>query len=419
VSSIPSSQHDGARGPNERARPPGDINPGFRIGSIAGIDINVDWSLLVIFLLVTFSLGGGVFPTWHPDWGVGLSWLTAAIAAALLLASILVHELSHAIVGRAQGIPIRRITLFVFGGMAHLEREPHTWSAELLMAIVGPITSFVIGIACLFAGGFALGGVEATPDNAIEVLSRAGPFATILLWLGPVNIVLALFNLVPGFPLDGGRVLRAALWGATGDLYRATRWAAGLGRVFGWLLIAAGFAMVLGFNVPFFGTGLVGGLWIALIGWFLNNAALMSYQTLLAKRSLRDVPVSRVMVSNFVSVAPDLTVTTLVEDYLLRSEQHTFPVIEGGRLAGVVSLEDVRKTDPARRDTLRVSDIMTPATQLATVTPEEDVSESLRFLSHRSVNQLPVVEDGEVRGILRREDVLKWLALRGGEAAAS
>ncbi|HYY15937.1 MAG TPA: site-2 protease family protein [Gammaproteobacteria bacterium] len=395
------------------------LNTGFRVGSIAGIHIFVDWSLLIIFFLVTSSLGAGVFPEWHPDWGGGLIWITALTAAILFFVSVLLHELSHALVGRAQGIDIRRITLFVFGGVAQLEREPHRWQAELLMAIVGPITSFVLGLLFIFLGSASAGEeIQPNPSDPLQTFSALGPLATVLLWIGPINILLGAFNLVPGFPLDGGRALRAVLWGLTGDLYRATRWAAGLGQGVAWILIGCGFAMIFGTRVPVFGTGVVGGMWIALIGWFLNNAAIMSYRQLLVQRSMEHVPVSRIMLSQFDTVAPDMPISTLIEDYIMRSDQRAFPVVENGRLVGLVCLEDVRRVDPTQRATLAVRAIMTPAHALTTVAPEEASTEALQALSRREVNQLPVVKHGTVRGLIRREDILKWLSLHGEQAVA-
>ncbi|HSF49024.1 MAG TPA: site-2 protease family protein [Burkholderiales bacterium] len=395
------------------------MGTGFRLGSIAGVQIFADWSLFIIFLLVMFTLGAGVLPAWHPDWGAGVTWVTAFAAAVLFFASVLIHELSHALVGRANGIDIRRITLFVFGGMAHLEREPHAWRAELLMAIVGPITSFVLGGLFLFVGGLTAERVVLNPNDPLQALAALDPFSTVMLWLGPINIMLAIFNLVPGFPLDGGRVLRAAIWGATGDVYRATRWAAALGQAFAWLLIACGFAMILGLRVPFFGTGVFGGLWLALIGWFLNNAAFMSYRQLLTRRSLENVPVSSVMLSRFATVPPHTSLASLIDEYIMRSDQRAFPVVEGDRLVGLVCLEDVRRLSPAERTTQSVRDVMTPARELATIAPDEATAEALQALSRRAVNQLPVVKDGQVRGLIRREDILKWLSLHGEEQVAS
>lgn len=386
---------------------------GIRLGSIAGIAIHLDWSLAIIFLLITSGLALGLFPAWHPDWSPALAWATAFAAAVLFFASVLAHELSHAIVGRAQGMTIRRITLFVFGGMAHLEHEPHRWRAELAMAIVGPITSLAIGIGALLAAGLLIGPVELDLDEPGRFLARLGVAATLLVWIGQVNLILAVFNLVPGFPLDGGRVLRALLWGATGDLRRATRWASGAGQGFAWLLIGLGVAMALGIRVPVFGVGLVNGLWLMFIGWFLNNAAFASYRQLLVRDALENVPVARLMRKQFASVPPDLSVSELVEAHILRSDQRAFPVEENGRMIGVVCLADVRRLARERWPETAVREIMTPADRLASVRPEDDALEALSLLGAKGVNQLPVVAAGRLAGFVLREDILKWLALYG------
>ncbi len=389
------------------------MRKGFRLGSVSGIELRIDWSLAIIFVLIVSMLGGGLFPAWHPEWSAAHSWATAFASALLFFASVLVHELSHALTGRAHGIPVKRITLFVFGGMAQLEREPHEWRAELWMAIVGPLTSLVLGIAFLVGAESLMGDVQVDPTQPAALLAQLGTAPTLLLWLGQVNIVLALFNLVPAFPLDGGRVLRAALWGATGDLLKATRWASSLGQAFAWLLIAAGLAMILGLRVPLFGTGLVGGLWLAFIGWLLNSATLMGYRQLVLQEAFQDLAVGDLMQKDFVAVSPDLSVAALVEEHLMRSSQRTFPVMDGQRLAGLVSFEDVRKLDRGEWPHTSVRDVMTPIGKLATVAPQDDAFEVLRTLGSREINQLPVVEGRTLRGLLRREDLLKWLALYG------
>lgn len=254
------------------------MRSGFQLGSVAGIAVHVDWSLLIVFFVIASSLAGGLFPAAHPDWTPGHTWATAVAAALLFFASILAHELSHAIVGRARGIPVLGITLFVFGGVAQIAREPGDWRAELVMAIAGPITSLVLGFAFLLLADLTGGSARIDRDDIVGTLAQLGTLPTLLVWLGQVNIVLALFNLVPGFPLDGGRVLRAMIWGATGDVDRATRWASGAGQAFAWLLIGIGISMLLGAHVPVFGSGPIGGIWLALIGWFLNKAALVSSQ---------------------------------------------------------------------------------------------------------------------------------------------
>ncbi|HEX6998188.1 MAG TPA: site-2 protease family protein [Gammaproteobacteria bacterium] len=384
---------------------------GLHLARVAGVDVYLDWSLLIIFALVTVSLGAGVLPLWHPEWGAVTVWLVAVAAAILFFLSVLTHELAHAVVGRRQGIDVPRITLFVFGGVAQLREEPKTWRGELVMAIVGPLTSLAIGAVCLALGSAIAGPIDVDPERPEQVFATLGPLATLLFWLGPVNIVLAVFNLVPGFPLDGGRVLRAALWGATGDLRRATRWASNAGQVFAWYLIGSGLAMVLGFSVPVFGRGGVSGLWLALIGWFLNNAAVQSYRQLLVREALTDVPVSRLMLTDVRVVSPDVSVQRFVDDYFLGSGQRAYPVVEGERLVGMACLRDVRKVPRADWDAKRVADIMT--TKVAAVAPEDPASEALSELGRLGVNQLAVVVEGRVRGLLRREDILRWLALHG------
>jgi Zn-dependent protease len=386
---------------------------GLRLGSIAGIAIHVDWSLAIVFLLLTSGLAMNLFPAWHPDWSAPLAWLTALAAAVLFFSSVLAHELSHALVGRAQGITIRRITLFVFGGVAHLEREPHGWRGELVMAIVGPLTSLALGIGALLAAGALLGPVTFDPQHPEQLFARLGVLATLLVWIGQVNLILAVFNLVPGFPLDGGRVLRAVLWGVTGSLRRATRWASAGGQGFAWLLIALGIAMAAGIPVPVLGVGLVNGLWVMFIGWFLNNAALASYRQVLLREALEDVPVARMMQRTLESVPPDLAVGDFVERHLMRSDQRAFPVVADGQLLGVVCLADVRRLAREAWGTTLVGEIMTPAAKLASVHPDQDALEVLSLLAAKGVNQLAVIEGGRLQGFVRREDVLKWMALYG------
>jgi Zn-dependent protease len=389
------------------------LNRGLRIARIAGIDVVLDWSLLLIFMLITVSLSAGVFPAWHPGWSVVLSWATGLGAAVMFFASVLAHELSHALVGRAQGIEIRRITLFMFGGMAHMSKEPQQWRAELLMAAVGPLTSLVLGILFLVLAYMLTGPIEVDLEHPEEVLSSLGPVATLLLWLGPINIVLALFNLVPGFPLDGGRILRAVLWGMTGDLHQSTRLASDMGRGFAWLLVLLGVGMMFGLRAPVFGTGLISGLWLAFIGWFLHNAALMSYRQLLIRESLEDVPVQRLMRSGLEEVDPGMRVSELVEDHLMRSDQRAYPVTEGGRFRGLVCLQDIRTVKRPDWTHITVEKIMTPADRLSILAPQDDAADALFQLAQVDVNQLPVVEHGRFMGLLQRDDILKWLVMFG------
>lgn len=338
---------------------------GIRLGRLFGVRIGADWSILVAFWLVTVSLAVGTFPAWHPDWSESLRWGVALAAALLFFASVLLHELSHALVGRAFGLDVRSITLFIFGGIANVEREPDTPRAELWMAAVGPLTSITLGLVFLFCGAWLAGG---PPSDPALILQRLGPGATLLLWLGPVNLLVGLFNLLPGFPLDGGRILRACLWWATGDLARATRWATRAGQALGLALVVIGVMMIFGAYVPFFGTGLVSGLWLAFIGWFLAGAAAASYRQLVVSTLLEGIPVYRLMRRDVAVVEPDLSLERLVDDLLMRSEQRFFPVVEGGLLVGLVCLDDVRKVPRVGWDTARVRDVAGPTTPRCSAT---------------------------------------------------
>jgi Zn-dependent protease/predicted transcriptional regulator len=380
---------------------------GIPLGRLAGVRIAADWSLLVVFALVTFQLGSFALPRWHPDWSAAAIWTVALAAAVLFFASILVHELSHALVAKAFRIRVHGITLFLFGGMAHIEGEPRTPKQELLIAAIGPVTSLAIGVGATVIGSLvARDAVEYAAIAPELAFARMGPVATILLWLGPVNVALALFNLVPGFPLDGGRVLRALLWWGTKDLEKATRWAAGVGVLVGWALVALGILSA-------FGGSFVNGVWMTLIGLFLSTAARSSYEAVVVKRALADVPVARVMRTDVEHVPPDLGVDVLVDGYVMRTDQQAFPVVDGGRLVGIVCLEDVRRVPRHERATTAVSAIMTPGDRLRTIQPETPASEAFQAIAASDVDQLPVVQGDALVGLVRRRDLLKWLAMNG------
>lgn len=384
---------------------------GMTLGRLFGIEIAVDWSLLIIFLLVSFSLSAGAFPAWHPGWSPLLCWATGLSAAVLFFVSVLLHELSHALVGRARGVGFSRITLFVFGGVAHMEGEPPNWRAEFQMAIVGPVTSLVLGVIFTSLAALFVDLSSLNPSNPAAAMASAGPLPTLLLWLGPINIMLGLFNLVPGFPLDGGRVLRAVAWGITGELRKATRWASNAGQAFAWILMACGLAMMLGLRVPVLGTGLVGGLWLAFIGWFLNNAAVASYRELALREALSRIPVRKLMQTRLTSVPPGMTLSELVDGHMMASGQRSFPVTSEGRLLGLVCLSDLGKRERGKWHEATVADVMTAGERLETANPDEDASTALGKLARREFDQLPVVEDGRLVGLLRRQDLLKWLSL--------
>jgi Zn-dependent protease/CBS domain-containing protein len=387
------------------------MRSGIHIGRIFGIDIYLDWSWIFIFLLVMWNLAAGVFPELHPQWGPELIWGTAFVASLLFFASVLAHELSHSLVAKSQGIPVRNITLFLFGGVSNIQREPPSPAAEFVMAVVGPLTSIVLGVIFLLLSGATSAGLDLVTGNTIGALARLDPLSTLLLWLGPINILLGVFNMIPGFPLDGGRVLRSILWAITNNLRVATRWASWVGQAVAWLFIMAGISMVFGISIPILGTGLVSGLWLAFIGWFLNNAAIQSYHQVVVQDLLEGVPVAQLMRANALTVPPSIPVSTLVHDHIMGTDERSFPVIENNRLVGLVCIQDVRKAPRQQWDTTTVSQIMTPTTQLTVATPREDAGEALNDLARLDVNQLPVVENEQLVGLLRRSDIVRWLQL--------
>ncbi len=364
----------------------------FSIGTIAGIRIALHPSWLVIAFLITYSLAVGDLPTRFRGWEPALYWIVAATVAALFFASVLAHELSHALVARRFGITVSDITLFIFGGAASLEGDTRTPREEALVAAAGPLMSI------------ALGGVLLGIGTLIDQ-----PQATALLgWLGYINLTLGVFNLIPGFPMDGGRILRALLWKVRGDQFAATRMAAAVGRGFGYLLIG------LGAFVAFQG-GVFNGIWLALIGWFLSTAAEATVAQMTVQRSLAGVKVRDVMDVDPPSVSPNETVGELVNERLMRGEGRSFLVRhDDGGLAGIVTLSDVRRVARELWPTARVTDIMTRYAELALVRPDDELDKALDLLQKREVNQLPAVdEDGRtVVGLLTRAGILRLVDTR-------
>jgi Zn-dependent protease/CBS domain-containing protein len=316
----------------------------------------------------------------------------------------------------ARGLPVRRITLFIFGGVSNIEREPPSPATEFLVAVVGPVTSILLGVLFSVLGGSLANGAALTPGTIENVLAQLDPLATLLLWLGPINIVLGLFNLIPGFPLDGGRILRSALWAATDNLRQATRWASWVGQAIAWLFIIGGIAMIFGVRLPFFGTGLVGGLWLAFIGWFLNNAAVQSYQQVVVEDMLEGVPVARLMRADAPVVSPNIPISALVDNFIMKTDERGFAVVEDDRMAGMICLEDVRRVPRDQWDATPVSQVMTPASELDVVGPREDASQALDKLARHDVRQVPVLDGGRLVGMLRRRDILRWLQLQSRPA---
>jgi len=331
-------------------------------------------------------------------------WGTALAAGVLFFASLLAHELAHSVVAKVRGIPVPRITLFVFGGVSELEREPDTPATEFLIAIVGPAMSALLGFAftslgAMLAGADFAGDVLKDPEAA---MAHLGPGATLFLWLGPINFMLAFFNLIPGFPLDGGRVLRAILWGISGDLRSATQWASNMGRAFAWALMGFGVLQALGGNF-------MQGVWLLLIGWFLNNAARNSYVQLLVQQTFDELIVGNLMRTHFEVIGPDVTLEAFVNEFLLRSAQVAWPVVEAGKAIGLITFDDARETSEAERATQTVRDVMSPIDER--LSPDVGGRDALRTLAESERDPLPVMRGEHIVGLLHRGDIARWLAL--------
>jgi Zn-dependent protease/predicted transcriptional regulator len=332
----------------------------------------------------------------------------AMLAAFLFFASVLAHELAHSLAALARGVPVQNITLFLFGGVSNIQKEPATPPEELVITIVGPLTSLFLGALFLVIGAGGHAGNEITMNPA-SLLGRLQPLNTILAWLGSINIMVGFFNLIPAFPLDGGRIVRALLWAITGDLRSSTRVASLIGQGIGWVMIFSGTLMMFGFRLPFVGGGLFNGVWLLFIGWFLNNAAAAGYRHVIVQDALVDVPVGKVMQTQVPVVPSDALVDELVHRQVGLPEEQTMLVAEGPDVVGMIAMNDVTKSSKKAWESTPVSDIMTPVSDLEYVTPDQGVAEALDHLQRRELRQIPVVVNHQVVGLLRRKDILRWL----------
>jgi len=360
----------------------------WRVGRIAGIEVRVDSSWVVIALLITYSmyLRASIL---YPELSGGGAVALGILATVLFFGSVLVHELAHAVVSQARGIRVQDITLFLFGGATRARVESRGPGDEFLIALVGPLTSGIL--AGLFGIAAGLGD---------DVLSR--PLVGTLGYLAWVNLLLAGFNLVPGFPLDGGRLLRSAIWKATGSIGRATRVASLAGQAVGWLLVAGGVAYLLAGN-------LAGGIWFAFIGWFLVQAARASYQELQLRDLLRGVEAEDVMAGDLLRIPPDLSLQDAVDDYFMRYDHGAFPVDEHGRTVGLLTLRGVRRVPREQWSTRRVRDHMVPLGDQVVVAPHARMDDVLGKLQDGEAGRVLVVQDGEVVGIITPTDLTRWL----------
>ena len=348
---------------------------GIKIGRLFGIEVAIHPSWFLVLVFFAYALATGFFPSAYPGWGPVATWTAATVATLLLFVSVLAHEFGHSLVARSQGIPVRNITLFILGGVAQLEREPDSPGHEAWMAIAGPLVTLVIGGATL-AAAYLLPG----PEQLVGVLA----------YLGIANLALLVFNLLPGFPLDGGRVLRALLWRITHDVVRATRQAAVVGQVFAWGFIALGAAQLVL-------RGGLGGIWLALVGWLMIQAARATVRQTELDHELIGVPAARLMTRPESWLSPYMTLDWAAKDRLLDWDSRCLPVAAEdpeAEYGGLMCARDLQRAARERYDRDRVRDVMTPALKLPAVAPETQASEVLRLLREREADRAVVVDEG-------------------------
>jgi Zn-dependent protease/predicted transcriptional regulator len=361
------------------------------LGRVFGIKVGLHYSWFLIALLIVFSLLSQ-FHASNAEWGNGLILTLSIVTAILFFVSLLLHELAHSLVATSNGLPVREITLFALGGVSQIEKNPTSAKVEFWMALVGPLTSALIGVLCLLAA-YASGG------------QASDPWIVVLQWLGIINIALAVFNLIPGYPLDGGRVLRAIIWWKTGDADRSTKIAAKTGQVVAFLFIAIGIAR-------FFAGAGIGGLWIAFIGWFLLQAARESYVQVGVADALAGVRVADVMTTDCPTVDGWLNVQNFVDQELLRTGRRCFIVIEKDEITGLVTPHEVKNLERAKWPFMTLHDVMRPLEEMRSISPADSLASALELMSKNDLNQLPVVLNGHLEGVLSRAHVLRYLQTR-------
>jgi len=372
----------------------------LRLFRIAGIDIGIHYTWILIFILLSWSLAQVFFPQLYQGWDTVTYWITGLVAALLLFASVLVHELAHSLVAQARGMTVRSITLFIFGGVSNLEDEPEKAKTEFVMSIVGPLSS--LALAGIFWGLLHLVG------------DQQSPVAATFSYLALINALLAGFNLLPGFPLDGGRVLRAILWNRTGNLVKATNIAATVGRFMGWGFIAFGLFQVFAGNF-------IGGIWFAFIGWFLSSSADASRREITLREQLSGVRVKEVMTANAVRVkevmtanamliSPDTSVAELVSNVFRKQHGRAVPVCQNDKVVGIVTVTDVKELPQDKWAGTAVKEIMT-SEPLYSVAPDDDLNIALRLITKHDINQVLVLRDKECAGLVSRSDILTHLQM--------
>ena len=361
------------------------------LGRILGIPIGLDYSWFLIFGLLTWSLATSYYPAEFTNWSVAQYWIVGAVTAILMFGSVLLHELGHSVIAIHYKIPVRSITLFIFGGVAQIGAEPPSAISEFWIAIAGPVTSFALAII------FGL---------LQNVVGAFAPLLALAQYLAYINATLGLFNLIPGFPLDGGRVFRAIIWGATHNFHRATLIAANVGRIIAYLFIIVGVWQLFLGN---FGNG----LWIAFIGWFLETAASSQIHQQTMQDLLKGHYVRDTMRRNYTAIMSETTLEQLVNQHILGSGQRSLVVEQGDRMVGLLTFHNVRAVPTSDWATTPAAQVMIPMEKVKWIRPDAELTEALGEMDRDGVNQLPVMRGDQILGILGRDDVISLLRTLG------
>lgn len=358
-----------------------------------GIEVRLDYSWFIIFALFAYYFGFFYFPSVLPSLNTGILAIITIVTVILFFVSVLIHEMSHSLVARKKGMPVERITLFLFGGMAQIEKEPENPLSEFTMAIAGPAASFIIaiffGIMWFFARDFA-------------------PVREPVRYLAIINVVLGVFNILPGYPLDGGRILRSVLWKSTGDFKRATFIASTAGRVLGFMIIAVGVLFIFMGNF-------LGGIWFVFIGWFLQSSAQMGYRQVVFESSIKGIKVKEVMNQDIVDITGDTTLQELVDEYFMRYRFGRFPVVEdrkSKKLMGIISIHDVKEVPREEWSGTRAGDVVEKISEKEKADISMEISEAIKKMVKNDLGHLVVMSGDKLRGIITKSDVMRFIKIK-------
>jgi len=372
----------------------------LKLGSIIGVEIRLHYTWFIIFFILTWSLATGYMPTQHPGMPLTLYWVIGAISSIILFASVLFHELAHSYIAKRRGLPVAGITLFLFGGVSQIMEEPKSSEMEFKISFAGPAASFFL------AGVFGFIWLAA-------LNLKLGATVIVFHYAALINLILALFNLIPAFPMDGGRILRAALWRRKGDFLGATKISAKIGAIFAYLLMVGGFFLLL------FSASFISGIWLIFIGWFLKSGADASLRQTVVSTALSNVKVGEVMSTDVHTVKPEISLEVVADYYFFKYKHGGYLVTKEEKILGMVTLHDIKQVPKDRWRETQVRDVMVPVEKLVTTKSEEPALDALVKLAKMKVGRLPVLEEGRLVGIVTRSDIVRTVTVKGELAAAA